>query len=46
MIDLKKDKKGPTYILTKIDKEGFHRQMNLTKGELKDLFGILKRIKL
>ena len=34
MIELEKDRKSSTWILTKTDKEGFHRQMNLTQAEL------------
>lgn len=37
MIELNKDKKSPTWILTKTDSEGYHRQLNLTKEELDDL---------
>ncbi len=44
MVELKKDKKGPTYILTKTDNEGFHRQMNLTEEELVELSEILKKL--
>ena len=38
MIDLEKDKKSGTLIITKIDKEGFHRQLNVTKDEIIELF--------
>ena len=44
MIEVKKDKKSPTYIITRTDDEGFHKQMNVTKKELIDL--IRKGIKL
>ena len=37
MIELNKDKKSPTWILTKTDSEGYHRQLNLTKEELDNL---------
>lgn len=37
MIELTKDKKGVTWIVTKTDNQGFHHQMNLTKDELDDL---------
>lgn len=37
MIELKKDKKGGTYLLTQTDKEGFHKQMNFTEEELNDI---------
>lgn len=46
MIELKKDKKGPTWILTKTDKEGFHRQINLTENDMVELSEIFKGIKL
>ena len=46
MVEIKKDKKGSTWILTKTDMEGFHRQMNLTEEELVELFDILKIIEL
>jgi len=37
MIELTKDKKSSTWILTKTDSEGFHRQMNLTDEEVIEL---------
>ena len=37
MVEIKKDKNSPTWILTKTDNEGFHRQVNLTAEELDDL---------
>lgn len=37
MIELKKDKNGKTYILTTMDSEGFHRQVNLTNDDIKCL---------
>ena len=37
MVELKKDKKSVTWILTKTDGEGFHRQLNLTREELDEL---------
>lgn len=37
MIELAKDKKGKTYIMTVIDSEGFHRQVNLTISDLVSL---------
>ena len=37
MVELTRDKKSPTWILTKTDNEGFHRQVNLTKDELTEL---------
>ena len=40
MVELTKDRKSPTWILTKTDNEGFHRQVNLTKEELDTLVDI------
>ena len=37
MIDIKKDSKSPTYIVTRTDNEGFHYQLHLTENELMDL---------
>ncbi len=37
MIEITKDGKSPTWIITKTDLEGFHRQMNVTKDEIKEL---------
>lgn len=37
MIELKKDKKSVTWLLSRIDSEGFHRQLNLTEEELDSL---------
>ena len=37
MIEIKKDKKSPTWIVTKTDGEGFHHQLNVTRTELKEL---------
>lgn len=37
MIEITKDGKSPTWIITKTDSEGYHRQMNVTKDEIKEL---------
>jgi hypothetical protein len=37
MIEITKDKKSPTYIITKTDSEGFHHQINVTPEEVLDL---------
>lgn len=37
MIDIKKDKKSTTWIITRTDSEGFHRQMNVTEDEMNEL---------
>ena len=45
MVELKKDRKSPTWILTKTDNEGFHRQVNLTRDELDSLIDIWNKEK-
>jgi hypothetical protein len=40
MISLSKDRKSPTWILTKTDSEGYHRQLNLTADELDEIVEI------
>ncbi len=42
MIEISKDSKSATWILTKTDGEGFHHQMNLTQQELDSLAEILR----
>lgn len=37
MIEISKDRKSPTWIITKTDSEGFHHQINVTKLELIEL---------
>ena len=37
MIEISKDGKSPTWIITKTDSEGFHHQINVTKEELLEL---------
>jgi hypothetical protein len=37
MVEITKDRKGKTWIVTKTDSEGFHRQINMTKDELDEL---------
>ena len=44
MVELSKDRKSPTWVLTKTDNEGFHRQINLSVEELVELKEILKTI--
>lgn len=44
MIEINKDKKSSTWILTRTDSEGFHRQINMTKEELLDLYSTLLKI--
>lgn len=44
MIDLEKDRKSGTWIITKTDKEGFHRQLNVTTDDMKELLQQFCRI--
>lgn len=44
-ITLIKDRKSPTWILTTIDSEGFHRQINLKREELDEIVRIWESIK-
>lgn len=37
MIEINKDSKSKTWIITKTDSEGFHHQINVTKEELLQL---------
>ena len=37
MISIVKDRKSATYIVTKTDKEGYHRQMNVSEEEMEEL---------
>ena len=37
MIEIIKDKKSPTWIITTADSEGFHRQLNVTFNEMNEL---------
>lgn len=37
MVELKKDRMSRTWIITKTDIEGFHRQLNATAEELDEL---------
>lgn len=41
MIEISKDKKSPTWIITKTDAEGFHHQLALTEDELNNLLNLL-----
>ena len=42
MISITKDRKSATYIITKTDGEGYHRQMNVTEEEMEELAAMLK----
>lgn len=37
MIDIKKDNKSSTWIITKTDGEGFHHQLHVTEDEMNEL---------
>lgn len=37
MVDIKKDRKSPMWIVTKTDSEGFHRQLMLTEADMNEL---------
>lgn len=41
MITIDKDTKTPTWVITKTDSEGYHRQLTLTEGEVRELAAIL-----
>jgi len=45
MIELKKDKKSPTWIITTTDNEGFHRQLNVREEELNELTDLWHKTK-
>lgn len=45
MIELKKDRKSPTWIITTTDSEGYHRQINLTEQQLNKLTELWKKQK-
>ena len=42
MISITKDRKSATYIITRTDKEGYHRQMNVSEEEIMELAAMLK----
>lgn len=44
MVELTKDKKSNTWILTKTDDEGFHKQMNLTQDEINMIWALILRV--
>ncbi len=37
MIELTRDKKSCTWLVTTTDSEGFHRQLNLTMDDMREL---------
>ena len=41
MVELKKDRKGDTWIITHTDAEGYHRQLNLTRDDLLHLMTLI-----
>lgn len=42
MIELKKDSKSETWIITTTDNEGFHRQVNVTEKQMNKLIELWK----
>lgn len=44
MISLAKDKKSPTWIITKTDKEGYHTQINVTIDEPLELADLIMHL--
>ena len=42
MIELHKDRKGKTYIITTTDSEGFHRQLHITTEDMLELKKLLR----
>lgn len=45
MINLTKDNKSPTYIITKTDKEGYSKQLNVTEEEMVELVRLWNMVK-
>ena len=45
MLELTKDNKSATWIITKTDREGFHRQMNVSEEEMEELVRVWKERK-
>lgn len=41
MVTIDKDPKTPNWVITKTDSEGYHRQLTLTEGEVRELVDIL-----
>ena len=41
MIEISKDKKSSSLIITRTDGEGFHRQLTLTQEESYELYSLL-----
>lgn len=41
MVELTKDSKCNTYIITHTDAEGYHRQINLTRDDLLHLMNLI-----
>lgn len=46
-IELTKDKKSPTWIITTTDSQGFHRQLNVTREQMDELLRLwlVERVK-
>ena len=43
MIELQKDKKSPSWIITRTDNEGFHRQLQIPEEEIYELYSLLHK---
>ena len=43
MIEIAKDKKSDSYIITTTDSEGFHRQLTVAKDDAYELYSLLFR---
>ncbi len=41
MVDLSKDKKSSTWVVTRTDNEGFHQQLYVTAKELRELLKLI-----
>ena len=41
MVTLTKDRNGDTWIITRTDAEGYHRQLNLTRDDLLHLMALI-----
>ena len=42
MISIAKDRKSDTFIITKTDNEGYHRQMNVSEEEMEELKELIR----
>lgn len=44
MIRIDKDRKGRTWIITRTDEEGYHRQINVTMEDMREMSKEIERI--